>query len=330
MLSTRFPPFVKFGIRSSEKRRPPLRPVREKNTLSLFTKNKTGQSNSKSSTELTITPGQYKKWRDFIYEKSGINLGPEKHDLVRARLSKRMRELSIVSFDDYYDMVVNRDQTGQEVTTAIDLLTTNKTDFFREREHFDMIANQIIPEWRADSGRSGGRKLRIWCAACSSGEEPYTIAMTLLGIPSFMDEWNVKILASDLSTRILRTASTGVYHKDRFSGVDKSLLSRYFSKVNDDRYQVIDQVKRHIVFRHHNLITGKFPFEGKLDIVFCRNVMIYFDEPTKATLVANLARMLKPGGYLFVGMSESLQRITAGLKYVAPSVYKKDMGGSAG
>lgn len=294
--------------------------------MNLFTKNKNSRQESARGGELVITPGQYRKWRDLIYEKSGINLGQEKLDLVRARLSKRLRKLGLTSFDDYFDMVTRRDETGHELITAIDLLTTNKTDFFREREHFNMISEKIIPGWISDAGRFGGKKLRCWCAACSSGEEPYSLALTLLGIPSFMEAWDVRILASDLSTRVLRAASAGVYSKDRLDSLSGDQITRYFEKADGDKYRVKEKVKRYIAFRHHNLITGKFPFEGKLDLVFCRNVMIYFDEPTKATLVANLANMLKPGGYLFVGMSESLQRISAGLTYVAPSVYQKSAG----
>lgn len=292
--------------------------------MSLFTRRDTDPPPGAPVGELTISPREFARWKALIHEKSGINLGPEKLDLVRARLGKRLRKLGLTSFQDYFDMVTERDRTGQELVTAIDLITTNKTEFFRERNHFDMIAREIVPRWMEERRGVPGRKLRCWCAACSTGEEPYSLAVTFLEIPGFSVEWNIKILASDLSTRVLRSATAGIYGADRLGNLRREQIARHFQKVDDQRYRIAPAAKRLVAFRHHNLITGAFPFEEKLDIVFCRNVMIYFDEPTKAALVSNLARMLKPDGYLFVGMSESLQRITAGLRYVAPSVYHKE------
>lgn len=268
-------------------------------------------------THYSITDQEFSQFRTLLYEESGINLSEHKKTLLVSRLTKRLRSLEMQTFSEYYDYVVNGVNGGEEFVQMLDLLSTNKTDFFRESKHFDFLKNRIMPELEYL------KKIRIWSSACSSGEEPYSIAITLCESMG-STKWDCKILASDLSTRVLAHAANGVYEKERIKVLDKTRLHRYFLKgKNSDKVKVKKQLSEMIYFKRINLMNEKFPIKTPLDLIFCRNVMIYFDKETQERLVNNFYRYLKPNGYLFIGHSESLQWLDTSFVPVAPTIYQK-------
>lgn len=261
----------------------------------------------------------FNKFREIVYSKSGIHLKDGKEAMVIARVSKRMRALGISKHREYLKLVL-QDNSGEEVVHLLDAISTNVTSFFREPSHFDFIA-KVFSDWL----REGQRRFRMWSAACSSGEEPYTLAMTLLeaskGCP--MD---VRILATDISTKALGKCIAGVYPAEKMKNVPKYLRARYFEKrTADDEvfYSARSELKRMLVSRRLNLAATPFPMRGPLDVVFCRNVMIYFDNPVRIKLLQEIHRLLKPGGFLMVGHAESLTGMVSDFRIVQPSIYVK-------
>lgn len=261
----------------------------------------------------------FNKFRQLIYETSGINLSDQKKALVVGRLSKRIHTLGINDFKDYYEYVIN-DKSGQEIIKLIDFISTNVTHFFRENDHFDFLKEKLI-EWKEE----GQTKFRIWSSACSTGEEPYSIAITAMEAlnSSFVD---LKILATDISTRVLEQCRKGEYYAHKVDNIPGYLLQKYFEKrkVNNDWvYVVSDRIKKLITFSRLNLIETPYPMKGPFDVIFCRNVMIYFDDKVRNILVNEIYRLLKPKGYLLVGHSESITSTQTGFRIVKPSVYYK-------
>lgn len=252
----------------------------------------------------------------MIYERSGITLGDKKESLVAARVGKRTRQLGLEDVDDYL-AYVNNDKSGDELIQLLDAISTNVTFFFREIEHFNLISRCFI-DWYS----KGQRTFKFWSAGCSSGEEPYSIAMTLLDTLAERLTPDIKILATDLSTKVLSIASNGIYEAKKVEDLSGQQLMRYFDK-HDSGYKVNDAVRSLITFCRLNLSNRPFPMSGPMDMILCRNVMIYFDQPFRKQLVTEYHRLLKPGGYLLVGHSESLTGMTSGFKTVAPSIYMK-------
>ncbi|MCD6288722.1 MAG: protein-glutamate O-methyltransferase CheR [Candidatus Hydrogenedentes bacterium] len=263
----------------------------------------------------------FDKFRELVYEKSGISLSDKKQSLVRSRIAKRMRELGIDCYRAYLKHVKN-DKTGRELVRLLDVISTNVTSFFREEQHFDLIG-QLMREW-VDAGQ---RRFRFWSAACSTGEEPYSLAMTLLDTVDGRRDVDMKILATDLSTRVLDKCRKASYSEEKLKTVPRAFKQRYFDihhNGNDDISCEVKTVARNLViFRRLNLSTPPFPMRGPLDLVLCRNVMIYFDTTVRKRLLADIHRLLKPGGYLMVGHSESLNGLVDNFKPVKPSVYIK-------
>jgi chemotaxis protein methyltransferase CheR len=261
----------------------------------------------------------FDKFRSLIYERSGITLGPGKVSLVSARVAKRMRALEFTEYRDYLDFVVN-DATGNEIVHLLDAISTNVTSFFRESAHFDFLA-QALAQWRA----GGQTRFRIWSAASSTGEEPYTIGMVALEAMGGGNT-DLRILATDISTRVLDVCMRGQYTENRVEPVPSNYLNRYFTKTKangEALYGVVEGLRRIVTFRRLNLSTPPFPMKGPLDVVFCRNVMIYFDDTVRRRLIEEAHRLLKPGGYLLVGHSESLSGCNSQFKIVRPSVFQK-------
>jgi chemotaxis protein methyltransferase CheR len=253
--------------------------------------------------EYAISTEEYQRFRRLIYDKSGIALGDQKQTLVASRLSKRLRELGLKTFSDYYEQVVS-DSSREEFTRMLDLISTNKTDFFREPKHFEFLREEILPQLNHE------KRIRIWSSACSTGEEPYTIAMTLYDGVSHPAQWDCKILASDLSTRALAKAAAGLYDAERVRDVPSETVKRHFLRgrgTSEGLLKVKPHLSTMIQFRRLNLMDERFPIKSPLDVIFCRNVMIYFDRPTQEQLINKFYCYLKPGGYLFIGHSESLQ-----------------------
>jgi chemotaxis protein methyltransferase CheR len=248
---------------------------------------------------------------------SGVKLSDKKVGLVRSRLRKRLRATDYRNFPEYLSFVQGPDGK-EELSTMVDLLTTNKTSFFREPAHFDFMTERILP-----SVHSG---LRIWCAGCSSGEEPYTMAMILRERLADAIAGRSRILATDLSNEVLAKAQKGIYPQRLVQSIPAGLRGKYFSPASSPSGEPMQQasaaLKAMIRFARLNLMRS-WPMKGPFDMIWCRNVMIYFDTPTRENLVQRFSALLAPGGYLFVGHSEGLNSLEHDLKYVQPAVYRK-------
>jgi chemotaxis protein methyltransferase CheR len=256
----------------------------------------------------------------LVYEKCGINLHEGKKTLVRARLGKRLREGSFRDFKAYYRFLTE-DENGDELVRMLDAISTNLTSFFREKDHFDFLKDRVFPSYAA----SGHRRLRFWSAGCSSGEEPYSLAMWLWEYVGQGPCLDMKILATDISTQVLAKAQEGVYPEGRLDNIPKALLRRYFQRGHgrqQGNFRVKKLLRDMIVFKHFNLMQP-FPFKNPFHAVLCRNVMIYFDKKTQQGLINKFYESLVHGGYLLIGHSESLTGIDHGFKYMKPSVYQK-------
>ena len=263
-----------------------------------------------------ITAAEFAKFQALIYKIAGISLADSKKVLVAGRLSKRLKQHGLASFSEYYRLVTSG-QANDELQMMVDLLTTNETYFFREQQHFDYLADEILPTHPA------GTPFNIWSAAASSGEESYTMAMVLA--EHFGVEGNWQVTGTDISERVLAQARTGVYPMQRAQGIPPEYLKRYCLKGvrAQEGMLLIDQaLRKHVRFVHANL-NQKLPELGPFDVIFLRNVMIYFDNDTKREVVARLVRQLKRGGYFIVGHSESLNGLTEELQAVKPTIYIK-------
>lgn len=273
-----------------------------------------------------LSDEDFELFRRLIYDSCGINLTLSKKELVKARLSKRLTRVGANSFKDYYKYVTCTDKTGNELIHLIDSISTNKTDFFREKKHFDFLDTTLLPTLISNKIKGRNKKLRIWCAAASSGEEPYTLAITVFNHITPDNGWDVKILATDISTKILQKAINGIYKKELLNGIPQDVISAHFSKVPADNtfnYRAKDHLRNVITFRRFNLMTPQFPFKNPFDIIFCRNVMIYFDPETQHKLVTKFYNCLPKEGHLFIGHSETLSRSNSGFKYIQPAIYQK-------
>lgn len=263
----------------------------------------------------------FQQFSALVYEKAGIYLKPEKKELLNARLGKRLRALGMDCFADYYNYVVN-DGSGDELVQMIDVVSTNFTSFFRESAHFDLLVERALPELTA-SGRK--KEVVIWSSASSSGEEPYTIALVTEDFFENRPGQSYRILATDISTRVLAHARRGVYTADRVTKVPKPLLKKYFQRGTgsaEGHVRVKEFLRRRISFERFNLMDN-FPWNGELDVIFCRNVMIYFNRETQQALVNKFYRALAPGGYLFIGHSESISSLKHQFAQIASTAYQK-------
>ena len=264
---------------------------------------------------------EFEKVSRLAYQYCGLDLSNGKQDLVAARLGKQLRELGLKNFKDYYDYVTS-DATGAAMTHMVDLLTTNHTSFFREPSHFDLLRQTIYPALKHRS------EIDIWSAACSSGEEPYSIAMTLLEESRDQVLAKVRIRATDISTRVLEKGRQAIYSADRFTDMPVATMRRYLQRGQSGAstfYRFKPEVRGMVHFEHLNLMEC-LPEGYRCSVLFCRNVMIYFDKPTQQELLRRLSAQLEDGGYLLIGHSESLNGITHGFEYVSPATYRKPGG----
>lgn len=278
------------------------------------------------SGQFAITDREFQRFRALVSQHTGIALGDSKRQLVCSRLGKRLRHYGYATFSQYYDHLMERDPQGEELLRMIDAITTNKTDFFREGHHFDFLRSEALALLAARAAAGGSRTLRIWSAGCSSGEEPYSIALTILdGLPNAWI-WDVRILASDIDTEMLAIGKEGVYPAERVAGVPRVLRERYFLKGRGTReglVRVRREVRELVSFQRINLREDAWPIQTLFDCIFCRNVIIYFDRPMQQRLVARFVDLLRPGGYLFLGHSESLLGARVGLRYLRNTAYQK-------
>ncbi len=277
------------------------------------------------SSTIELSEGEFEKISRLVYGQCGIALNEEKKELVKARLGKRIRSGQFKSFSEYYRFVVE-DPTGQEMVHLLDAISTNFTSFFREKQHFDTLQSEIVPAIMARKKvRTDG--LRFWSAGCSSGEEPYSIAIALLETMDNRSECPWTLLATDISTKVLEVAASGIYPKERIQSVPMNLVKKYFLKGENrwkDYVKVKDDVKRHIHFHRLNLMEP-FPFKKSFNCIFCRNVMIYFDKKTQASLANRFYECLEKGGYFVIGHSESLTGVRHSFDYLKPTIYRKPL-----
>ncbi|MCK4950907.1 MAG: protein-glutamate O-methyltransferase CheR [Gammaproteobacteria bacterium] len=254
--------------------------------------------------------------RDVIGSHTGIVLSDAKRNMVYSRLSRRLRALNLNTFTDYCNLLREEDET--ELINFINAITTNLTSFFREKHHFEYLEKALIPKFLQENTN---KRIRIWSAGCSTGEEPYTIAMVLKESIPNIKTWDVKILATDLDSNVVATAKAGIYTAERIEGISPALKKRWFTK-NDDKVQVSSELKELITFNQLNLMH-QWPFKGPFDLVFCRNVVIYFSKDTQRELVTRYADYTRDDGHLFLGHSESLFKVTDRYKLLRNTMYQK-------
>ena len=271
-----------------------------------------------------LSSADFNRLRALIYRESGINLNSDKKTMMEIRIKRRLHSLDIASFVEYCDFVFTPQGTENELVHLIDVITTNKTDFFREPGHFDYLVSKALPELAARHGAS--RKSLVWSAGCSTGEEPYTLAMVLSEYSQASPGFRFAVLATDICTAVLAKAAMGIFKTDLVKPVPPDLQRKYFMRSRDpasDVVRVVPEVRALVEFRRLNFMDAEFGLPESPEVIFCRNVIIYFDRPTQVRILEKLTRQLVPGGYFFAGHSESLQGMDLPLVPVAPSVYRK-------
>lgn len=265
---------------------------------------------------------EYNVIRKYAYDNFGISLNDDKKSLVYSRFRSLLIEMKMSSFEEYYEYLI-KDKTGKAASDFINRISTNHTFFMREREHFDYFYNTVLPF--VEKKYKNEKDIRVWCAASSSGEEAYTLQILLKEYFSGKSGWNTQILATDISTEVLTMAYRGIYSKQSLKTMPNDWVKKYFEEYDDEYMQVLDKIKKDVIFRKVNLVDTNLEkrFTKKFQAIFCRNVMIYFNDTTRTTLVNKLYDMLDDEGYLFVGHSESLNYSKSKFKYVTPAVYRK-------
>jgi chemotaxis protein methyltransferase CheR len=270
-----------------------------------------------------IGDAEFHAIRRLVYDNFGINLTEQKRSLVIGRLQKVLRARQFATFEAYLEWL-KTDQTGEALEELANRISTNHTFFWRENSHFEFFQQTVLPELAERHARDGGN-VRIWCAGCSSGEEPYTLVMLM------KETWGAQydrlaplLLATDISATALRTAMGGVYSQERLDRMPAALRNKHFTRGPEpDTWRVSEAIRQQVVFRRHNLMNQTFPFKKAFDCIFCRNVMIYFDKPTRDGLVSRFHRHTVPGGYLFIGHSETLGHDSTHYQYVLPAGYRR-------
>jgi chemotaxis protein methyltransferase CheR len=275
-----------------------------------------------------LTPpsaSEFRALRDLIYERSGITLADSKTQLVASRLARRLRARGLTNYGAYFDLVVRNDPDGAELREMLNAITTNKTDFFRERHHFDFLTQNFLPRFIERARKTGERRLRVWSAGCSTGEEPYTLAMVILS--AFPQSgFSLDLLATDLDTQVLERARGGIYPEESIEPVPTELQRRYFRRgtgANASKVRVNDAIREMITFRQLNFVEQPWPVQGPFDLIFCRNVMIYFNANTQRTIVESFAQRLRPDGYLFIGHSETLNGLNELYEPLRGTIYRR-------
>jgi len=274
--------------------------------------------------EESLSERDFARLRDLIRTQAGICLGAEKKTMVEVRLKRRLRALNMASYHDYCELLFRRGAKADEVVSLIDVITTNKTDFFREPAHFDFLAERALPELSAKN--AGAHPLVIWSAGCSSGEEPYTLAMVLSEYAAAHAGFRFRILATDISTAMLQKAVLGVYPAEAIVPVTQSRRQKFLLRSRDSksaRVRIVPELRRAVEFRRLNFMDADYTLSEKADAIFCRNVLIYFDRSTQQSILSKLVAHLVPSGYLFVGHSETLHDMDLPVVPVGPALYRK-------
>jgi len=272
---------------------------------------------------MSITDQEFALVRSLVYDRFGINLTEEKRSLLVGRLQKLLRATGFDSFKSYYNYL-STDTSGKALNELINRVSTNYSYFYREEAHFNFFKNSAFPELIKKQAGCNDKDIRIWTAGCSTGEEPYMLVMLMLEhLGMTYNSWNAGVLGTDISDRVLGIARKGVYPADRVSKVPIGLKQKYFAVRRDNQVEVSERVKKEVTLRRFNLMNRQFPFKRPFHMIFCRNVMIYFDKRTRDALVQRFHKCLEPGGYLFIGHSETLGREQQLYKYIMPACYQR-------
>ena len=270
----------------------------------------------------------FQKLGTFIERKYGIKMPPIKRIMLESRLQKRLRALKLKSFEEYSKFVFNSDHGRNELVNMVDLATTNKTDFFREPHHFDFLLKNALPALLELYGSGQRRPLRLWSAGCSTGEEPYTLAMALSEHAGNTPGFRFDILASDLSTSVLEAGRDAIYSQEKVDPIPYAMKRKYLLRSRDRESNLVrmtPDIRSKVRFEQMNFMDEHYSTADKMDIIFCRNVIIYFDRPTQRRILSRLAENLIPGGYLFVGHSETLNGLGVPVEVVGPTVHRRPL-----
>lgn len=274
--------------------------------------------------EETISNTNFRRLRSLVHEKSGICLNDDKKTMLELRVKRRLRSLNLASTSEYCDYLFGAGRKNNELVHFLDVVTTNKTDFFRERAHFDFLASRVLPEMQ--KSRHDGREVIAWSAGCSTGEEPYTLAMVMAEFAEKHTGFQFRILATDLSTDVLAKAERGVYGSDQTQPIPALLRPKYLLRGREEDsnlVRIVPELRRHVQFRRLNFMEANYGIQERVDLVFCRNVIIYFDRSTQEQILQKIVEHLVPGGYAFVGHSETLHGMNLPLAPVAPALYRR-------
>ena len=266
-----------------------------------------------------MSPKLFDAFSRFISDELGIKMPTGKRSMLQSRLQKRLRHLKLDSFEDYYAYVFNSPARDREIIHLLDVVTTNKTDFFREPRHYDVLVQTVVPDLLRRKGAGVRRTLKIWSAGCSTGAEPYTLTMVLSDLSASIESFKFQILATDICTRVLETGR-------KAKTIPLAVLKKYMLRGKDrtrPRIRVVPELRRLVEFRRLNLMDDDYGMTDSMDIVFCRNVIIYFDRPTQLAVLQRICRCLKSGGYLFMGHSETLNGMDLPLLQITANVYQK-------
>ena len=268
--------------------------------------------------DFELADAEFHEIRRIVHRITGIALTESKKHLVHGRLVRRLRALRLSSFREYIDRI---EKDADELEEFCNALTTNLTSFFRENHHFEYLAGTVLPLLQRRNASS--RRIRIWSAGCSTGEEPYSIAMTVVETLGHLRDWDIRILATDIDSKVVATASAGIYPPDRFEKVPSQRRDRFFERARDgSSFAAGHEIKRLITFKRLNLIED-WPLRGPFDVIFCRNVVIYFDKPTQRILFNRMAELQRDGDHLFIGHSESLFNVCDRYELIAQTIHKK-------
>lgn len=271
-----------------------------------------------------LTQEEFDKLSRFIYKESGIKMPPVKKVMLQSRLQKRLRELNFTNFKEYIDYVFSKEGLNNEIIHMLDVVSTNKTDFFREPVHFDFLSDTVLPEFIQQ--RNTSRTIKVWSAGCSSGEEPYTIAIVMADFAEKNPGFDFSIIGTDISTQILQKAVDAVYKEDRVSIVPFETKKKYFLKSKDrsnPTVKVVSDLRRRVKYGRLNFMDPYYDIGETFDVIFCRNVLIYFDRETQEKVIQRLCDKLRPDGYFFLGHSESIMNMQVPLKQVKPTIFKR-------
>ena len=273
-----------------------------------------------------LSDNDFQRLSTFIQSQYGIRLPQDKKSMLEGRLRKRMRTIRISSFKHYCDYVFTKSGQEEELIHMVDAVTTNKTDFFREPAHFTYLIGKALPDYIRNMGNDSFKSITLWSAACSTGEEPYTLAMVMSDYALRNRDVNFTILATDISTRVLSAAHKAIYENDKIEPISLEMRKRYLLKSKDPARRVVriaPELREKVLFRRLNLVEPSYNVPSEVAVIFCRNVLIYFDAATQERIIRQFCRHLAPGGYLFVGHAETLNNLNVPLQYVAPTIYRK-------